>query len=345
MPPVRDVGVPTAVDALLDVDWLSQALDLDPGERIVRAEVVDSSQTLAQKVRFEVETDSADGARTTRALCAKAHLDGSPGTDLITEAHFYRELAPRLDVRMPTPYYAAVDVDAEQAIIIMDDVVALGGKFLDAHTPYSLDTTRDTLGQLALLHADTWGPPAFADREWLAPRITDLTGRFPPELLQSLLDDGRAPDVAPELRDAVAVTEATRRVGARDATCVIHGDTQSGNAYLDRDGRACWLDWQIAQRGRWSTDVAYHLSTVLDVETRRAHERGLLEHYLGALEAAGGPALQPDEAWDAYTLGCAYGYFLWCITRVSSRAIVLIHMPRIAAALTDHDTYRRLGVA
>jgi aminoglycoside phosphotransferase (APT) family kinase protein len=125
---------------------------------------------------------------------------------------------------------------------------------------------------------------------------------------------------------------------------VIHGDTQSGNAYLDRDGRACWLDWQIAQRGRWSTDVAYHLSTVLDIDTRRAHERDLLEHYLGALEAAGGPALAWDDAWDDYTLGFAYGYFLWCITRVSSREVVLIHMPRIAAALTDHDTYRRLGV-
>jgi aminoglycoside phosphotransferase (APT) family kinase protein len=341
---VRDVGVPTTVDALLDIDWLGQALDLHDGERIVRAEVIDSSQTLAQKVRFEVDTESADGGRTTRALCAKAHLDGSPGTDLITEAHFYRELAPRLEVRMPTPYYAALDVDADQAIIIMDDVVALGGRFLNAHTPYSLDTTRDTLGQLAVLHAATWGPPPFADRDWLAPRIADLVSRFPSELLQSLLDDGRAPDFAPELRDAVAVTEATRRLGARDATCVIHGDTQSGNAYLDREGRACWLDWQIAQRGRWSTDVAYHLSTVLDVETRRAHERELLEHYLGALEASGGPALPTDDAWDDYTLGFAYGYFLWCITRVSSREIVLIHMPRIAAALTDHDTYRRLGV-
>ena len=344
VPLVRAVGVPTTVDALLDVDWLGRALELDAGERIVRAEVVDSSQTLAQKVRFEVETEFSDGGHATRSLCAKAHLDGSPGTDLITEAHFYRELAPRLDVRMPVPHYAAVDEAADQAIIVMDDVVALGGRFLDAHTPYALDTARDTLGQLALLHAATWGPPPFADRDWLAPRIGDLVGRFTPELLRSLLDDGRAPDVAPELRDAVAVAEATRRVGERDATCVIHGDTQSGNAYLDRDGRACWLDWQIAQRGRWSTDVAYHLSTVFDIETRRAHERDLLEGYLGALHAAGGPELAWEEAWNDYTLGFAYGYFLWAITRVSSRAVVLVHMPRIAAALTDHDTYRRLGV-
>jgi hypothetical protein len=37
------------------------------------------------------------------------------------------------------------------------------------------------------------------------------------------------------------------------------------------------------------------------------------------------------------------GYFLWVIIQISSRAVVLIHLPRIAAALTDHDTFRRLG--
>ena len=72
MPGVEGVGVPTTVDALLDVDWLGRALDLDSGERIVRAEVVDSSQTLAQKVRFEVESETADGAL--REPCSTALL-------------------------------------------------------------------------------------------------------------------------------------------------------------------------------------------------------------------------------------------------------------------------------
>jgi hypothetical protein len=37
------------------------------------------------------------------------------------------------------------------------------------------------------------------------------------------------------------------------------------------------------------------------------------------------------------------GYFLWVITQISSRAVVPIHLPRIAAVLADHDTFRRLG--
>ena len=77
-----------------------------------------------------------------------------------------------------------------------------------------------------------------------------MADRFPLDLLQTLLDDGRGPDVAPELRSAANVAEAMRRTGAHEVTCVIHADPHSGNSYLDADGRACWLDWQIVQRGQ-----------------------------------------------------------------------------------------------
>jgi len=337
--------VPTTLDAVLDIDWLGTALDdIDEGDRIVGVEAVDSSKTLAEKVRFRVTVERADGARETRAYCAKAHLDGSPGADLLSEAHFYAALAAHIDVRAPRAYYTAVDDAAEQAIVIMDDVVANGGTFMNAFTPYSVSTARDTLGQLARLHAATWGCRGLTGLDWLDPRITGMADIFPLDLLQELLDDGRGPDVAPELRSAANVAEAMRRTGAHEITCVIHADPHSGNSYLDADGRACWLDWQIVQRGNWATDIAYHLGTVLDIETRRAHEADLLRHYLAELSAAGAPAPAWDAAWEQYTLSFAYGYFLWVITRISSREVVLVHIPRLAAALTDHDTFRRLGL-
>jgi hypothetical protein len=342
---VQHIAVPTTLDAVLDPEWLSEALvDIEDGDRIVGVEEVDSSKTLAQKVRFRVTVERTDRVRETRAYCVKAHLDGSPGADILAEARFYGELAPQLDVRMPRPYYTAVDDAAQQAIIIMDDVVANGGRFMSAQTPYSLDIARDTLGQLARLHATTWGCEQVADLAWLSARVTPMADIFPLDQLQLLLDDGRGPDVAPELRSAANVAEAMRRTGAHEVTCVIHADPHSGNSYLDADGRACWLDWQIVQRGNWSTDISYHLATVLDIETRREHEAELLRSYLRELESLGAAAPAWDEAWDQYTLGFSYGYFLWVITRISSRAVVLIHIPRLAAALTDHDTFRRLGV-
>jgi aminoglycoside phosphotransferase (APT) family kinase protein len=342
---VLQPAVPTTLEEVLDPAWLGDALDdIGEGDRIVAVEEVDSSKTLAQKVRFRVTVERADGARATRAYCVKAHLDGSPGTDILAEACFYGELAPQLDVRAPRTYYTAVDDAAQQAMIIMDDVVANGGRFLSAHTPYSLDTTRDTLGQLARLHAATWGRDSVADLDWLTPRVAAMADVFPAELLQSLLDDGRGPGVAAELRSAENVAEAMRRTGAHEVTCVLHGDPHSGNSYLDAEGRACWLDWQVVQRGNWATDISYHLATVLDIESRRAHEGELLRHYLGELESLGAPAPGWDDAWEQYTLSFSYGYFLWVITRISSRAVVLVHIPRLATALTDHDTFRRLGV-
>ena len=343
--PVSDVSVPTDLGTVLDPAWLSRALDdIDEGSRIVAVEEVGSSETLAQKVRFRVTVESADGARRTTAYCVKAHLDGSSGADLLNEARFYRDLAPRLDVRMPRVYYTGIDDDADQAMIVMEDIVANGGRFLSAHSPYSLDTTRDTLGQLARLHAGTWGDEQLASLEWLAPRAAAIAQYVPNDVLQTLLDDGRSDGIAPALRDARNVSEAMLRTAAHDATCVIHGDTQSGNAYLDPRERACWLDWQVVQLGNWATDVSYHIATVLDIEDRREHEAALLRHYLTELASFDVPVPPWDEGWDLYTRSFSYAYFLWAITRVSSREVVLIHIPRLAAALTDHDTFRRLGI-
>ncbi len=263
---------------------------------------------------------------------------------LLGEASFYRELRPRSNVRSPRAHHTAVDVASNRGFVVMDDVVGLGGRILSAHEPYSLDTCRDSLGQLAVLHAETWDDPEW-DVDWLRPRIADMGASFPTELLQSRLDDGRGPDLPAELRDADVLKAAMARAAEVPATCVLHGDTHSGNAYLDRDGRVGWLDWQVTQRGHWSTDVSYHLGTVLEVATRRAQEEDLLRHYLRELAAHGVAVPSFDEAWERYTLGFTWGYFLWAITSISSRAVVELHIPRLGAALTDHDTFRRLGVA
>ena len=340
----EDDPAPTALEDLLRVDWLAAALsDVQSDERIVAVDRLDHSQTLAHKVRFAVSIEDRDGRRRVRNYCVKGHFDDGPDT-LLTEAHVYRELLPRLDVRAPRAYYTGIDATTGRSLIIMDDVTSAGGRFLSAHEPYALDTCRDALAQLARLHAATWADERW-DVDWLTPRFSRMAQMFPTEVLQGMLDDGRGADVAAELLDARRLKEALTATGEFPPTCVIHADTHSGNVYLDRNGRACWLDWQVAQRGHWSTDVSYHIASVLDVEDRRAHEEELLRGYLDELGALGVEAPGWDEAWHRYTAGFAWGFFLWVITRISSRAVVLIHMPRIGAALSDHNTFQRLGVA
>jgi aminoglycoside phosphotransferase (APT) family kinase protein len=127
-------------------------------------------------------------------------------------------------------------------------------------------------------------------------------------------------------------------------TCLLHGDTHTGNVYLDPEGRGCFFDWEVVQTGHWAQDVAYHLGTVLTIADRRAHEEELLRFYLAELAANGAPAPKFDEAWDLYRRSFVYGYLLWVITMIRGRDEVLQHMPRLGTALWDHQTYRLLAV-
>jgi aminoglycoside phosphotransferase (APT) family kinase protein len=334
---------PSELDEVLDHEWLTSALsDVEADERVVHVDQLGRSQTLAHKVRFAAVIAGPDGQRRTRAYCIKAHFgEGSPET-LLTEAHVYRDLRPRLEVRAPRAYYTGIDESRGRALIVMDDVQSEGGRFLSAHEPYSVATCRGALAQLARLHAATWDDPQW-EVDWLGPRLITTAALFPTKALQRLLDDGRGEGLAPELLDAHRVQEAVAITAALPATCVIHGDTHSGNVYLDSVGRPCWLDWQVTQRGHWSIDVSYHIATALDIGDRRLHEHELVRGYLDDLASLGVVTPSWDEAWERYTLGFSWGFLLWTITRISSRAVVLIHMPRLGAALADHHTFERLG--
>ena len=335
--------VPADLATVLDPEWLTIALDdVGPAERVVAVKQVDRSATLAQKILFHVTIEAGDGTRRMVNCCAKGHFDEGPFT-LLTEAHVYRDLRPHIGLRGPRAHYTGIDDSTGRAMIIMDDVLSEGATFLNAFVPYSVSLARDSLSQLARLHAATWDQPAWQARSWLAPALAWMPPLYSTVALQKLLDDGRGADLPPELRDAAQLQAALRRTAEMRGTCVIHGDTHSGNAYLDHVGRACWLDWQITQWGHWSIDVSYHLATVLDIADRRAHEVDLLRHYLEELAANDVRPPPWDEAWARYTTGFSWGYFLWVITTISSRDVVMLHIPRLGAALADHETFQRLA--
>jgi Phosphotransferase enzyme family len=335
--------VPSSRDELLDPDWLQASLnDFEAGDRIVRVERTDSTKTRAEKLRFAVTVEGSNGLHV-RFYCAKAYLDGVPVTST-TEALFYRDLAPRLSMRVTRVPYVAIDPDSQAAIIVMEDVVANGGLFMNPHRTFPVAVARQSLSQLARLHGSTWGLEQVSDLEWLR------TSRFPyrsmhsAESLQALLDDGRAHGYPGELRSGQALYDALAVHAQHPVTCVLHGDPHTGNVYLDSEGRPTFFDYESLNTGNWAQDIAYHLGTALSVEDRRANEQELVRHYLSELANYGGPAIGFDEGYDLYRRSFSFGYFFWVITVIRGRDEVLAHMPRLAAALKDHDTYRLLGV-
>jgi Phosphotransferase enzyme family len=332
--------VPMTVEAVLDPAWLADALeDRADDERVISVDRTGHQKTIAEKVRFAVTFERPDGSTRVGQYCVKSFFGDDQAA--MPEALIYRDVLPHLGLRIPGTHYVGHKPDTGRAIMIMDDIIGLGGHIMSPQEVYSLETARSTLGQLAKLHAQTWGDEALA-AAW--PTSTgQILDRFPEAVLGDMLTDGRGPHVAPYLRDAATVKSAMYAHIARPATNLVHGDTHSANAYIDSEGRGCWFDWQLLQWGHWSTDIAYHIGSIFDVETRRANEAELLRHYLRQLEAHG-VTLSWDEAWEDYTLGFTWGFFLWAITSIASRSMVLIHFPRLATALDDHDTFRRLGI-
>jgi hypothetical protein len=334
-------AIPRTHEEVLDPVWLHAALDdIGDGDTIVAVETTGTSKTRLEKLQFAVTIDGPEGRRVAH-YCAKASLDGSGGGS-VSEAMFYTDVAPRLDLRVPGVHFAAVD--GMTSIIVMDDIVALGGKFMNPHFPFEQDLVRETLSQLARLHGTTWGLDLVADIPWLGHGLERFATMQKAEDLQKLLDDGRAEGFAPEICSGENLVAALRKQREFGVTCVLHGDTHTGNVYLDPEGRGSFFDWEVAQTGHWAQDVAYHLGTVLTIEDRRANEEDLLRFYLAELAATGAPAPSFDDAWDMYRRSFAYGYLLWVITMIRGRDEVLQHMPRLGAALTDHQTYRLLGI-
>ena len=340
---------PVSLDTVLSPPWLTEVLSPGfPGLQVTGSEVVEVLRTVATKVRFTIDCRDVPGQDPPVALCVKGYFDrgaqGYGGGEI--EGNFYRHLAPVLPVTTPTCLYVGSDPTTSHTLIVMSDLVAEGCTFLTALSPYSVEQTAATLDQLALLHASRFDDPALHSVPWLDSRIAKVPDSFPVELLQSQLDGRRGDPLPPEIRDAGRLDAAMRRLtpgNDQGPACLVHGDAHAGNVFVSADGSPGLVDWQVVHRGRWATDVAYHIAAVLDVDERRRSEKDLLAHYLDRLDAHGVRPPAWGEAWDDYRRYLVYGYYLWGITRFVDEEITVEFVKRLGTAVAQHQSFDLLG--
>jgi aminoglycoside phosphotransferase (APT) family kinase protein len=333
---------------VLSPEWLTAVLQQRHPEAVVTGtSVTERLETVATKVRFRVHYEApVDGAPT--ALCAKGYFNPAmrgrtAGTQ--TETVFYRDLAAEAPVQVPPCVHAAIDDDTGHGLVLMSDLVEEGATFLDPVSTYDAGRAAATLEQLARFHAAHWELPDPSLATAFPPRLETLVGYIPTETLQEQLDDGRAAAVPAAARDAGRVQDALRALTKLDGPrCLVHGDVHTGNIYELADGSPGIIDWQLVQCGSWAFDVGYHVAAVLDPAERERSERALLEHYLGALAAAGVTPPAWDDAWWAYRAHLPYGFFLWGITRAVARPVVEHLTGRLGEAVAQHRCLDLLGV-
>jgi hypothetical protein len=345
---------PYVLDEVLSPTWLTAALQQSlPGVVVAGTRIVETLESTAAKVRFVVTYDD-DGGRpdVPTAFCVKGYFNPKVGKDRATgihEAQFYQRLAAQVRIQVPPSHYAGVDFEDPHGLVIMEDVCALGATFFDQLDHFDLETARQSLTQLATLHGQFWdAPPASADGdEWLNSKILFFPAYIPTDILEELLQGPRADGLPDDMRRAERLKASMHALADRYAAkpkTIIHADAHLGNLYRMADGRIGFVDWQNYELGHWSMDVAYHLATALEPTVRAAHERELLEHYLGELARHGGPPISIDDAWDDYRAGAAYGYFMWAMTRRVVPAITEELARRAGRAVLDNASYAALGV-
>ncbi len=297
----------------LTPDWFTDVLqERHPGARVESIEMVDDRTSTNHHVRFALTYgDAAGGPATVFAKMAAldpAHRAAVGATGMgAREARFFADLAPSLDMRIPTSYFSAAD-EGGAFLILLEDLAASGCAMSDGTWGIPADLAAGALADLAALHV------RFEDSGRLAAVQPWVTAQPPssPELTVPILRQ-----VIDEHADVLSdgyVAVAEMYISAPDAVLalwdagphtLIHGDPHIGNVFIDGD-RVGFLDWGLLAITTPMRDASYFISMAMTTDERRRHERDLLKHYLDVRRSLGGLEITFDDAWEAHRIHTGY---------------------------------------
>jgi Phosphotransferase enzyme family len=291
----------TAAD--VTAEWLTDALvqagAVRPGIRVdhFTTEPIGTGQ-MADTTRFTLgyagtdgNANQQDGPATLVGKFASAD-EQSRATGLALRAYevevrFYREVAARVDARVPLTFVAEIEPETGWFTLLLEDIA--GGIQGDQMAACSPDVAAAVLDEMAGLHAPCWEAPELAALEWLnrgSPQADEMLIAMVQMLLPGFLEryaDTMAPEHQEVCRFLAAHMPAyvAQRSGPRTAS---HGDFRLDNLlFQPGDPRPVVLDWQTLIWGSAAADVAYFVGGSVCTEQRRAHEPDLLSHYHQAL--------------------------------------------------------------
>jgi hypothetical protein len=350
---------PTNVDALTPT-WIRLALSVRHPRLQIRA--IKPQRVIwgtATKAFYELDYEGtpADCALP-RFICVKGSFDErlrayyDLGIIFVTEAAFYRDVAPQLGILLPKVLFA--DENGKEGVVVLEDLAARSVSFGDPTQAWTPEQVVRVLDVLAQMHATTWGWVAGDPLRWLT-----LGSRAQREGLRAMMSGDRfreltaRPQVRPYLSrtcsDHDRILQGFRRLWELDDQdpdlALGHGDAHLGQTFIQTDGSVGLLDWQSVAIMPWSKDVSYFIGSALTVEDRRTHERELLELYLRSLEARGGPSLDRHSAWQAYRMQMLHGMVWPVVTeQMQSVGVISALCERFLTAIADLDPLGVLGV-
>lgn len=343
--------LPTRIEDLT-TDWFRAALrEKYPGVALREARLLDVNHGTCTKIRFALDVDAAGRAA---GIPERVILKGGfePHSRMMhymhaQEVHAYADVAPHSPLRFPNCHFAGYDAEAQQGIVVMDDLVARGVQFLHPQVPQEPEAVAKRLTMLARHHAMTWGKDNIRPGGpfgW-ATNVADSTyfdTVFKPEIWKGYVDSARGAAASVCFHDLEWMKGAMARVNHLCRTLpvmVLHGDTHLGNLYVDTDGEPGFFD-SLPHLAPAMYEISYHVTCALDVPVRRQHERHLVAHYREELIRQGVDAPSLDAFMHQFGCFLANGYAIFLVnaSEFQPEAINTAYTARFSSAMLDHDT-------
>ena len=344
----RDLGDVTA-------EWLAHELDVVI-DAIEVGRIAQGEGFMGQLARVRIESPSSDAPRSVIVKLPTADPGGRFIGEMMRvwgrEHAFYRDVAPHMQIRVPD---ALVNIADPPCLVLEDLAPAVVGDNVAGAT---LDQAERAIDLLARHHASWFEHPLLATFDWLPglddPSILTLAPTFEmgwPIFLERF--DGELP--ARCLRWCERFVENIPDWIAGhfdDRVTLTHGDFRLDNLFFLDDGSVAVIDWQMSMRAPGQGDFVYFCANNLATETRRTHERDLLERYVAGLHAGGVPTdvISVESVWQGYLEGLvfyavSFGASLLTIDPANERGAALfdVLVRRTFAAVDDLDAGLALG--
>ncbi|WP_322778518.1 oxidoreductase family protein [Frankia sp. Cas4] len=355
-------ALPSTIDDITP-EWLTMALGTRlPGVEVVDVAVDEVLRGTATKVFVQPtygDGDPPPGAP--GSVCVKGAFEDNAALMAATgiyerEAVFYRDLAPGLPPTGTAAWFADADSRTRLGVVVLDDL-RREATFCRATSPLSIDEVAAGLELIARYHGATYAGPVLHEHPALHSYVTrdNPSGHY-----FATMDAERvAHFLALPLRSAAIPMELHRPDLVIDLFwrwvdqsqegpwVLTHGDDHIGNWFRRHDGTLGLVDWQTICRMRPAHDVAYFITSALDVDDRRAAERDLLRSYHGCLTAAGVQPATFDELWLDYRRHMAFGLMAWLTSLewMNPEPIHAAAVGRFAHAVLDLEVASALGRA
>jgi hypothetical protein len=253
-------------------EWLTAVIcRKSPGAQVVshRLGPTDEGSSNRRKIHLEyndagrrAELPQVLFCKATHGLANRIILGVSDGANC--EAIFYNYIRPELDIEAPVGYFAAVDQESFNSIIMLNDISKSVTEFCSHRTRMTRERAESQMRLLATVHGTYHGRAESSAALTGIPSWTDYFNRtfefgmedgsnqgfldgkdvIPPRLY------ARYPEIWPKTLASVRLHDAHPKTYA-------HGDVHLKNWYVAGNGEMGLADWQCSHRGHWARDVCY----------------------------------------------------------------------------------------